>query len=46
MSIDANILLYHGQTNFTQLSTVLRLMNLNASNEWTDKSTGSHELNF
>jgi len=38
MSNDAETPLYPGSTNFTQLSTVLRLMNLKATNEWTDKS--------
>jgi len=30
--------LYPGSTNFTWLSTVLRLMNLKAINGWIDKS--------
>jgi len=30
--------LYPSSTNFTRLSTVLRLMNLKAMNGWTDKS--------
>jgi len=38
MSSDAETPLYPGSTNFTQLSVVLRLMNLKAINEWTDKS--------
>jgi len=38
MSSDAETPLYHGSTNFTRLSTVLRLMNLKAINVWTDKS--------
>jgi len=38
MSSDAETPLYPGATNFTQLSAVLRLMNLKAINGWTDKS--------
>jgi len=38
MSNDAETPLYHGSTNFTRLSTMLRLMNLKAMNGWTDKS--------
>jgi len=38
MSNDAETPLYLGSTNFTRLSTVLRLMNLKAMNGWTDKS--------
>jgi len=38
MSSDAETPLYPGSTNFTRLSTVLRLMNLKAINGWTDKS--------
>ncbi|WVZ00540.1 hypothetical protein V8G54_026609 [Vigna mungo] len=38
MSTDAKTPLYVGSTKFTRLSAVLRLMNLKASNGWTDKS--------
>jgi len=38
MSIDSTTLLYVGSTKFTRLSAVLRLMNLKATNGWTDKS--------
>jgi len=38
MSDDAKTLLYVGSTKFTRLSAVLRLMNLKATNGWTDKS--------
>jgi len=38
MSVDAETLLYVDSTKFTRLSTVLRLMNLKATNGWTDKS--------
>jgi len=38
MSNDVETPLYLGSTNFTRLSTVLRLMNLKAMNGWTDKS--------
>jgi len=38
MSNDVETHLYPGSTNFTRLSTVLRLMNLKAMNGWTDKS--------
>ena len=38
MSTDAETPLYVGSTKFTRLSAVLRLMNLKASNGWTDKS--------
>jgi len=38
MSSDAETPLYLGSTNFTWLSALLRLMNLKAMNEWTDKS--------
>jgi len=38
MSNDAETPLYPGSTNFTRLSTVLRLMNLKAMNGWTNKS--------
>jgi len=38
MSSDVETSLYPGSTNFTQLSTMLRLMNLKAINGWTDKS--------
>ena len=38
MSNDAETPLYPGSTNFTRLSTMLRLMNLKAMNGWTDKS--------
>jgi len=37
MSSDAETPLYPRSTNFTWLSTVLRLMNLKAINGWTDK---------
>jgi len=37
MSNDAETLLYPGSTNFTRLSTVLRLMSLKAINGWIDK---------
>ena len=37
MSNDLETPLYPGSTNFTRLSTVLRLMNLKAMNGWTDK---------
>jgi len=35
---DVETPLYPGSTNFTRLSTVLRLMNLKAMNGWTNKS--------
>jgi len=38
MSNNAETPLYPRATNFTRLSTVLRLMNLKAINGWTDKS--------
>jgi len=38
MSTDAETPLYVGSTKFTRLSAVLRLMNLKATNGWTDKS--------
>jgi len=38
MSTNAETLLYVGSTKFTQLSLVLELMNLKATNGWTDKS--------
>jgi len=38
MSIDAETPFYPGSTNFTRLSTILRLMNLKAINGWVDKS--------
>ena len=38
MSGDAETPLYVGSTKFTRLSVVLRLMNLKATNGWTDKS--------
>jgi len=38
MSSDAETPLYPGSTNFTQLLTLLRLMNLKAINGWSDKS--------
>jgi len=38
MSSDAKTSSYPGSTNFTRLSTVLRLMNLKAINGWIDKS--------
>ena len=38
MSSDTKTPLYPGSTNFTRLSTMLRLMNLKEINEWTDKS--------
>jgi len=38
MSSDAETPSYPGSTNFTRLSTVLRLMNLKTINGWTDKS--------
>jgi len=38
MSTDVKIPLYVGSTKFTRLSAVLRLMNLKATNGWTDKS--------
>jgi len=38
MSSDAETLLFPRSTNFTWLSTMLRLMNLNVINGWTDKS--------
>lgn len=39
MSIDAETSLYSDSTNFTQLSTILRFINLKeALNGWTDKS--------
>jgi len=37
MSNDAETPLYPGSTNFTQLSTVLKLMNLKAMNGWMDR---------
>jgi len=38
LSSDAYSPLYPGSTNFTRLSTMLRLMNLKAINGWTNKS--------
>jgi len=38
MSTDAETPLYVGYTKFTRLSAILRLMNLKATNGWTDKS--------
>jgi len=38
MSADAKTSLYVGSTKFTRLLAVLRLMNLKATNGWTDKS--------
>jgi len=38
MSTDVEISLYVSSTKFTRLSTVLRLINLKATNGWTDKS--------
>ena len=38
MSNDAESHLYRSSTNFTRVSTMLRLMNLKAMNGWTDKS--------
>jgi len=38
MSSNAETPLYPGETNFTRLSVLLRLMNLKAVNGWTDKS--------
>jgi len=38
MSADAKTPLYVGSTKFTRLSAVLRLMNLKATNGWTNKS--------
>jgi len=38
MSSDAETPLYPRSTNFTRLSSMLRLMNLKAINGWTDKS--------
>ena len=38
ISVDAETPLYVGSTKFTRLSTVLRLMNLKATNGWMDKS--------
>jgi len=38
MSADAETSLYVGSTKFTRLSSVLRLVNLKASNGWTDKN--------
>jgi len=38
MTTDAETMLYPSSTNFTQLSPVLKLINLKALNEWTDKS--------
>ena len=38
ISTDSETLLYVGSTKFTRLSAVLRLMNLKATNGWTDKS--------
>jgi len=38
MSADAETPLYVGSTKFTRLSAILRLMNLIATNGWTDKS--------
>jgi len=35
---EAKTPLYPGSTNFTPLSSVLRLMNLEAMNGWTEKS--------
>jgi len=38
MTTDGETPLYPGSTNFTRLSAMLRLINLNALNGWTDKS--------
>jgi len=38
MSNDAETPLYSGSTNFTRLSTMLRLINLKAMKGWTNKS--------
>ena len=38
MTTNVETPLYPGSTNFTQLSTVLRLINLKALNGWIDKS--------
>ena len=38
ISIDLETPLYVGSTKFTRLSAMLRLMNLKATNGWTDKS--------
>jgi len=38
MTTDAETPLYPSSTNFTRLSVVLTLINLNALNGWTDKS--------
>ena len=38
MSADAETPLYVDSTKFTRLSVILRLMNLKATNGWTDKS--------
>ena len=38
LSTDSETPLYVGSTKFTRLSAVLRLMNLKATNGWTDKS--------
>jgi len=38
MSAYAETSLYVGSTKFTRLSAILRLMNLKATNGWTDKS--------
>jgi len=38
MSNDAETPLYPGSTNFTRISTVLRLVKLKEMNEWSDKS--------
>ena len=37
ISNDVETHLYHGSTNFTRLSAMLRLMNLKAMNGWIDK---------
>jgi len=37
MTTDEETPLYTGSTNFTVLSTVLRLINFKALNGWTDK---------
>ena len=38
MFADAETSLYAGSTKFTRLTTILRFMNLKATNGWTDKS--------
>jgi len=37
MTTDGETPLYPGSTNFTRLSAMLRLINLNALNGWTEK---------